>query len=377
MGTTSLLAGRICGMLYALGSNGHGQLGIGNYDDVSEAQQCILQYDEDDPPGTIKRIAAGGNHTLVLFESGRVFSAGSNVHGQAGIESRASTAAELTNTCATFTEVRLPTGFPKIKLCSVTWAASIIVTSDDEVYSFGNGPKGELGTGIDNSRNLEKLPRIPSINEVVVDIASGIRHTVVVLSDGNVYGWGHGRHAQLGEPIGIVRTPRQIKGLGSMKRVTCGSEFSYVVGEPRQGRHCVLGSDKWGVKAQLPTYMQGWKDIGSNWGGVHALTDTGKLVAWGRNDRGQLDPSGGAMSETFEQIAVGSEHALALTSSGRVLAWGWGEHGNCGPRVDENGNVKGEGQDISPSLIDASASIVGIAAGCATSFMWTAFEHLS
>lgn len=107
------------------------------------------------------------------------------------------------------------------------------------------------------------------------------------------------------------------------------------------------------------------------------MTDTDRLVAWGRNDRGQLDSSGGATSETFEQIAVGSEHTLALTSPGRVLAWGWGEHGNCGPRVDENGNVSGEGRDIIPSLIDASTPIVGIAAGCATSFMWTAFEYLS
>jgi len=360
-------------MLYAFGSNGYGQLGIGSHDDVSEAQQCIFDYNEDDPPGTIKKIAAGGNHTLVLFDGGRVFSAGSNVHGQSGMKIRASTGAESPGSCTTFTEVIFPTGFPKIKMCSATWAASIIVTSDDEVYSSGNGPKGELGTGIDNSMNFGKLPRISPSNEVIVDIASSIKHTVVVLSGGNVYGWGHGRQGQLGEPMGIVRTPRRIKGLEFMRRVTCGSEFSYVVGEPREGRHCVLGSDKWGVRAQSSTYMQGWKDIASNWGGIHALTDTGKLVAWGRNDRGQLNPSGVATSEAFEQIAGGSEHALALTSSGRVLAWGWGEHGNCGPLVDENGNVKGEGQIIIPSLIDNSAPIVGIAAGCATSFMWTAF----
>lgn len=359
-------------MLYALGSNGHGQLGIGNYDDVSIAQQCIFEYDGNDPPGTISSVAAGGNHTLVLFDGGRVFSAGSNVHGQAGIKSRACTAAESPDTCATFTEVKLPTGSPKIKLCSATWAASIIVTSDDEVYSCGNGSTGELGTGIDISKNFGKLPKIPPLHEAIVDIASGIKHTVVVLSDGTVYGWGHGRHAQLGEPMGIVRTPRQIKGLKGMRRVTCGSEFSYVVGEPRHGRHCILGSNKWGVRTQPSTYMQGWKDIGSNWGGIHALTDTGRLVAWGRNDRGQLGPSDGAASEALEQIAMGSEHALALTASGRVLAWGWGEHGNCGLKVDENGNVRGEGQIINPPLIDAASPIVGIAAGCATSFMWTA-----
>ncbi len=364
-------------MLYALGSNSHGQLGIGNHDDVSIARQCIFECDEKDPPGTIKRIATGGNHTLVLFDGGRLFSAGSNVHGQAGIKSRASTAADSPDSCATFTEVRFPTGFPIIKMCSATWTASIIVTSDDEIYSSGEGSMGELGTGLDKSRNIEKLPRISPFHEAIVDIASGIKHTVVVLSDGTVYGWGHGRHAQLGEPTGIVRTPRQIKGLKGMRRVTCGSEFSYVVGEPRQGRHCILGSNKWGVRTLPSTYMQDWKDIGSNWGGIHVLTDTGRLVAWGRNDRGQLGPNDRATSEAFEQTALGSEHALALTASGRVLAWGWGEHGNCGSNIDENGNIRGEGQLITPPLIDAAAPIVGIAAGCATSFMWTASGLLS
>lgn len=364
-------------MLYALGSNSHGQLGIGNHNDVSIAQQCIIEYDGNDPPGTIKQIAAGGNHTLILFDSGRVFSAGSNVYGQAGIKSRASTVAESSDSCATFTEVRFPTGCPKVKLCSATWAASIIVTTDDEVYSFGDGPTGELGTGEDESRNFAKLPRIPPLHEAIVDIASGIKHTVAVLSDGTVHGWGNGRHAQLGDPTGIVRTPRQIEGLKLMKRVTCGSTFSYVVGEPSHGRHFVLGSNKWGVRAQPSTYMQGWKDIGSNWGGIHALTDTGELVAWGRDDRGQLGPSDGAATEAFEQIGTGSEHALALTASGQVLAWGWGEHGNCGPNVDEFGNVRGKGQIITPPLIDAAAPIVGIAAGCATSFMWQASGAVS
>ena len=69
-------------------------------------------------------------------------------------------------------------------------------------------------------------------------------------------------------------------------------------------------------------------------------------------------------------MAVGSEHALALTKDGRVLAWGWGEHGNCGLGTDEDGDVKHGWNEISITESDKS-SVVGLGAGCATSWIWT------
>lgn len=361
-------------MLYALGSNGNGQLGIGTYDDASKPVPCIIQHDENQPPGAPIKICAGGSHTLLLFDSGRLFSAGSNQHGQAGIKSGAGTAPDSPDRHAMFTEIKLPPELPKIKLCSATWEASIIVTFDDEIYTFGSGPKGELGTRLDQSRKLVKLPRIPPPPEVIVDIASGLRHTVVVLSNGNVYGWGSGRQLQVGEPVGIVRAPRKIKGAKFIRRATCGTEFTYLVGDPGEGKHLVLGSNKWGVRSNSPTHMQAWADIGSNWGGIVNLDSSGKLVAWGRDDRGQLGSGNMTAGDVTEQIATGSEHTLALTRSGRVLACGWGEHGNCGSEIDEQGNSKGRWTTLFVNQTDASLKIIGIAAGCATSFMWSSFD---
>ena len=363
-------------MLYALGSNGNGQLGIGTHDDVSEVQPCIVRYDRNDSPGMPVKISAGGSHTLLLFDSGRLFSAGNNQHGQAGIKSSANSSVDSPYPDTIFTEINFPTELPKVKLCSATWEASLIVTFDDEVYSFGSGLNGELGTGLDNSRKLGKLPRIPSPGETIVDIASGIKHTVVVLSNGDVYGWGNGRRGQLGEPSEVVRVPRKIDGAKSIRRATCGADFTYLVGDPGEGRHMVLGSNKWGVRAQSPTYTRGWMNIGSNWGGIASLTSSGTFVAWGRNDRGQLGPSSMARSDV-SRIALGSEHTMVLTRAGKVLTCGWGEHGNCGPEVDEEGNAKDAWKELSVPSIDASAPVVGIAAGCATSFIWTTFQPAS
>lgn len=264
-------------MLYAQGSNGNGQLGIGTYDDVSEAQPCKVEYDENDPPGVPIKISAGGSHTLMLFDSGRLFSAGNNQHSQAGIKSRANISSISPDPDAGFNEIKFPTEFPKVKLCSATWEASIVVTFDDEVYSFGSGLNGELGTGLNYSSQSGKLPRIPPPDETIVDIASGIKHTVVVLSNGDVYGWGNGRKGQLGEPTGIVRSPRKIHDAKYMSRATCGAEFTYLVGDPGEGRHIILGSNKWGVRVHCPTYMRDWTDIGSNWGGIMTLASSGSL----------------------------------------------------------------------------------------------------
>lgn len=73
--------------LFAFGSNGSGQLGLGHTEDVSIPTRCVFD-DEASPQadnGKVVRIAAGGNHTLVLFENGAVYAAGCNVDGRCGL----------------------------------------------------------------------------------------------------------------------------------------------------------------------------------------------------------------------------------------------------------------------------------------------------
>lgn len=363
-------------MLFAFGSNGKGQLGIGNTDDQSNPQRCIF-YRDSDSVGTPVRITFGGNHTLVLFESGRLFSAGSNDVGQAGPKARFASPSLPAELDTVFTEIILPSKSQKVKRCSATWEASVIVTEDDEVYTFGSGPNGELGTGVEQSNIPRKLPGFPPPNTSIVDIASGVRHTVTALSNGEVYGWGNGRKGQLGHGNkDIVPTPLKISGLTiKAKQATCGREFTYVVGDPAGSDHQLLGLEKWGLKSDAPQVP--WsqtltrKQLGSNWCGISMLDSLGKVISWGRNDRGQLAPKG---LPPIKQLALGSEHALALTEYGQVLAWGWGEHGNCGSSIDEGGNVKNGWQELPLQTLLSDGEVLGLGAGCATSFIWTSSD---
>ncbi|ABP54434.1 RCC1 domain-containing protein [Salinispora tropica] len=78
-------------------------------------------------------------------------------------------------------------------------------------------------------------------------------------------------------------------------------------------------------------------------GGSHslALTDTGVVLAWGSNSRGQLGDGtttdrstpvtvGLPAGTTITALAAGRRHSLALTDTGAVLAWGSNSNGQLG-----------------------------------------------
>ncbi|KAL8790805.1 MAG: hypothetical protein Q9213_000429 [Squamulea squamosa] len=348
--------------LYGFGSNGSGQLGIGHVEDTSLPQLCQVTSHQE-WPSSIKTIETGGNHTLVLLESGQLYVAGFTRDGRAGLD-------PSTELITKFSEVPSSIfGGSKVKLCLALWEASVIVTDKDEIYTFGVGSKGELGMGTEVKGGTCRLGKFWPLDEHIMDLSSSMAHTVVILSNGDVYGWGNGRKGQLGAPAEIVWEPRKVQNLHfRVVQAVCGKDFSYLVGEPKHGQHAILGSDKWNIQSHAPTSNPEWTQVAASWGSIFTLNSSGNLHAWGRNDHGQLGPDKRPVG--FARIAAGSEHAIALTDSGTIATWGWGEHGNCGPDMDSQGDVKGW-NEIPANRFGESCNIVGIAAGCATTFVWT------
>lgn len=358
--------------IFALGSNGSGQLGLGHKEDVSVPKQVLFDTDKS-PSSSITRVAAGGNHTLLLSASGELFWSGDPTSGACGLVLEEQKAGE-----PEFHRVRLAepdTGdIFKVGLVAATWETSVITKLDDQgrntsIYTFGAGLKGELGLGelIIRTPVPSKIPDFPPAGTEVVDLAASVGHVVAVLSNGEVYGWGNVRKGQLGAPDAIVRSPKKFAGVDfKIARAVCGKDFTCVIGGSEDRRVLFLGSDKWGIKSALPANAHDWKDVGASWGNVYALKTGGQVESWGRNDHGQMTPPG---LPPISKIAVGSEHVLALDEEGNVLAWGWGEHGNCGPKV-ENGDVKGRWNVIaSTKFMPPGFKTTNIGAGCATSWI--------
>ncbi|CZR60011.1 related to alpha-tubulin suppressor [Phialocephala subalpina] len=355
--------------IYAIGSNGSGQLGIGHKEDVSVPKQVLFANNPDQP---ITQVKAGGNHTLLL-SCGTIYCSGDATTGACGVVS------STFGSDSQFRQLRLSSDDSTLNETSTafiaaTWEASIIIQKDDhgrntKVYTLGVGNKGELGQGefLFRSAKASLIKDFPPDELEVVDFAASVSHVVVVLSNGDVHGWGSGRKGQLGQPEGIIHTPRKISQLDfKVVRAVCGREFTYLLGEPSGGQYVVLGSDKSGVKSSASKDVLDWKDVAASWGSIFVLKQDGTLLSWGRDDHGQLTPPG---LPPLSKIAIGSEHGLGLTKDGEVLAWGWGEHGNCGPDT-RDGDVKGKWNVIASSkYLPPECKISDIGAGCATSWI--------
>lgn len=437
--------------LFAFGSNGSGQLGIGHEEDVSTPTQCLFEQPEPPQGSQITTIqntnlpdeseiittAAGGNHTLLLTTNGSIYAAGCNTDGRCGPHRATKTPKEPESdnngNILRFRRMILPdpvsdTEVFKFKHVSATWEGTIAVASvsrrssngvvhghdpdtEDRVFVFGSSPKGELGLGQNTPAPVPGtcIPSFPPTGLQITALASGMAHSAAVLSNGDVYGWGGARKGQLGEEnrgTRIAYSPVRICVPFFAQAVACGREFTVVSG---RGRFVVLGDggNRWGILS-IPEslFLRGdeqgeecggrrgaicyrYTGIAASWHGVYvhaapglgrvgpstsdAQTDSdsdlvgGSIVAWGRNDRGQLPPPD---LPTPAKLAVGSEHAIALLGDGRVAAFGWGEHGNCGPDTDSQGNVSGTYNVIPlPEAVGVDGRVVGVGAGCATSWI--------
>ncbi|KAL4897851.1 regulator of chromosome condensation 1/beta-lactamase-inhibitor protein II [Aspergillus ambiguus] len=323
--------------LFGLGSNGSGQLGIGHVEDVSIPTRC--DFDGPEPtfslstaPGSLAsnvvRIAAGGNHTLLLLPDGAVYSAGCNEDGRCG-------RSPSSEPQARFCQVVIAEGettYESFQHVSATWEATFLVISaqrghddaigGDNIYVLGSGGKGELGLGEGYVRATTpvRMSGFPPRDTRIVSLTSGMGHTVAVLSNGEVYGWGAARKGQLGEAARgckIAWTPVKIDNAPFyVTDAACGREFTVLIGDKSAGEFAVLGSadNKWNIVTGCPApgQLQGFDKIAASWHGIYVHQADMSVVAWGRNDRGQLPPAG--LPKTTE-LAVGSEHVLGLVDS--------------------------------------------------------------
>ncbi|OTB20727.1 hypothetical protein K445DRAFT_313209 [Daldinia sp. EC12] len=360
--------------LFALGSNGSGQLGIDHQEDVSVPKQ--VEFVGDVPQDPIVTIAAGGNHTIIVTELGKAFWAGDPSAGACGfVENAKDTKASRFQALILSTSENLG----PVAHVACTWDSSIFVLKDSskkatQVYVCGVPDVGARSISPEADLHPALLKDFPPSGTEIYSLAAGFRHVVAVLDNGDVYGWGNGRKGQLGElgnkadSKGVVYHPHKFNDIPfKVAKAVCCQYTTCLISEPGDGRILVLGADKWELKSAAPVEIPDWSMISASWGGIYILQRNGTIIAWGRDDHGQLPPPG---LPKLDRIAAGSEHILAVTEDGDVLSWGWGEHGNCGPQADKFGDVKGR-WNVLASLkhLPEGSQITTIGAGCATSWI--------
>lgn|GEM_PF-3865106 len=235
-------------------------------------------------------VSAGTSHSLVLSENGDVYAFGAGGNGRLGTGSS-------TNVLAPVKIGGDLTGKQAIAI-SAGDAHSLVLTTDGSVYSFGAGNSGRLGHGDENFQMMPKqIDSLPAISS----ISAGIYHSLAVSVTGSVYSFGHGALNQLGLNSGPkVLLPTPIAGLASehVTAVSAGHSHSLALtanGEVYSFGNEFVGHLGHGTNDHQPVpkkieALVGFNITAISAGASHSvvLTDEGDVYAFGSGGEGQL-----------------------------------------------------------------------------------------
>lgn len=174
----------------------------------------------------IESVTCGAYHSLALDRFGHVYGWGNNKYGQVGTSSPR----------ANVPTPRLVKGFsgPVVRISGGTFH-SLVVVQSGMVFSWGFNSHGQLGIAAEDTI-VQRSPEIISalVDHRIVDVSAGGLHSIALAIDGSVYSFGHGLYGQLGhgDRFSLSR-PKKVENIPSISRISCGRWFTgFVVGDP-------------------------------------------------------------------------------------------------------------------------------------------------
>lgn len=290
--------------------------------------------------GTVVKVAAGDQISLILKNDGTVWAWGDNTYGQCGNGS-ALHSVSLTRVIGLSNVTNIATG----------GSHSLAVKSDGTVWAWGNNSDGQLGDGTVTRRTT---PVQVSGLTGAVSVAAGVNFSLATRSDGTVRAWGNNTYGQLGDGTTTGRTtPVQVSGLTGAASIAAGGFHSLAAKTDGTARAWGLNSygelgDGTTANKTTPVQMSGLTGVISVSGGYShslAVKSNGQVWACGRNAYGQLGDGSTTQRSTPVQVsgltgaskvAAGDYHSTAMKSDGTVWSWGWNGSGALGDGTTVN-----------------------------------------
>ena len=183
---------------------------------------CKLQLSHELPTNghVISHMACGADHTLLLTDDGTVLSFGLGTRGQLGhgdILSRSEPSV-----------IHALAGLPMQAIACGNWH-SVVLSQSGDLYSWGWNEQGQLGLKrppgptvalpslVDNT---DKTTVGVSVDVNFISIGCGSRHSAAVSEDGVLYCWGWNEYGQLGDgSLGVENKCR-------VQHVYCGNWYT-------------------------------------------------------------------------------------------------------------------------------------------------------
>lgn len=171
----------------------------------------------------IKQIACGYNHYIALDNNGNVYSWGSGSDGRLGTG----------NFDHSPDPIRLDETPEKIKSVACGFIHSVLISDSGSLYAFGFNGYGQLGLGSKVNASKPTLCNSLPLNSVL-KVACGAFHTVVLCEGGALYSMGLGTRGQLGTGNCVNSLTPELIGLRILDLceqtdIICGSDCTYVI----------------------------------------------------------------------------------------------------------------------------------------------------
>jgi len=213
-----------------------------------------------------------------------------------------------------------------IKQIAVGASHSIALLSDGSVYGWGDDFYGQLGDGTTATSRPSPILISALSGKGITQVAAGSYHSLALTSGGAVYAWGSNEFGQLGDGTTMDRySPVLVGGISKViNKIFAGYFQSFAIAN--DGTIYTWGNCLNSTSCQLlPVVVNalGVKTITQIGIGydTHVLYSDGSIVLFdivSGNVTAVQPPSG----KTIQQIYQGTSHTVALTSDGIVYAWG-------------------------------------------------------
>jgi len=257
---------------------------------------------------TIKSAAAGYNNSFFVLGDDSIYGWGSDTQGQ----------------------LQIPTLFTP-----TTYSTSLV-----EVEKVAIGAKHILALYRDSNQNtyvnswgIYSNDSVPPNLGVIKDVVAGSEHSLALIDNGTVMGWGDNSY---GQAKGVISAGLATGLNGGLVSGDGGTVLTDVVGIAAGSSHSLaLRSDSgvvawggnWKDQCTVPAEATGIIQIAAGMSHSLALRSDGVVLAWGNDKDGQSSvPSGLAIQNTgVETVVAAGNTSLALMKDGSVIGWGKSE----------------------------------------------------
>lgn len=268
--------------------------------------------------------------------------------------------------------LKFPSSLRRVVQVSCGYRHTALVTDNRYLYTFGYGECGRLGHGDEESvETPTAVSFFVSLIETVgasvggiSQVSCGREHTMAVLVNGELYGFGWAEAGRLGTgDTGSCVFPTKVTALHDIQSAACGREHTLAL--TKQGEVYAFGAgfggrlgngseadEEFPVKVQA---LEGDKIVRIDAGECHSavISDKGEVFTWGFGSSGALGNGARENSllpnkvagpwaddlETTEDgestmvtaIACGSYHTIVSTNTGKLYGWGDSAAGQLGP----------------------------------------------